>query len=520
MVFSYPNRVYWCDNCNVPLLSNSECPLCGHPSKDARLGKGEIKPIFDLEKEWYSELLISEGFDPERYLPGGMCFYYRGSIVVDGKKIFRLTYDEADDEWGINFYKKFLESPDVLVGSTKKLVLEANSGLLEDIEQDSQVICQNVFDQYQGMPHAISFSGGKDSVVTLDIVRKFQPDIPVIYMNTTIDFPETVDFVHELAESWNLNLYEVTPHRDFFSMCEDLGPPSKYMKWCCKTSKFAPMNGFIDEHFDNKVLVASGIRRNESNSRSEFDFVQVNKKVPKQILFFPILKWNSLMVWLYHLSKNLPINPAYMLGYSRIGCLICPEKTPRDLSKVRRTHSDLFNKFEGILRSYAKINDYTDIEGWIKLNKWRFRVTKYDKQFIKTNNLCSIENNVIYNIINNKNQNKEIMEFMKVFGPVEKKNKISHIKNHHLNLSIIGNKIRVKYKNESAKHNFEHQLEKAMNCIGCGACIGTCERGAIYIQNNKFRISDNCTHCLKCLNNGLRKGCIALNYKTDQLLLK
>ena len=42
---------------------------------------------------------------------------------------------------------------------------------------------------------AISFSGGVDSTVLLDLARRCYPDIPAVFCDTTIEFPEIIDFV-------------------------------------------------------------------------------------------------------------------------------------------------------------------------------------------------------------------------------------------------------------------------------------------------------------------------------------
>lgn len=42
---------------------------------------------------------------------------------------------------------------------------------------------------------AVSFSGGKDSTVLLDIVRKLYPDVKAVFSNTGLEYPEIVSFV-------------------------------------------------------------------------------------------------------------------------------------------------------------------------------------------------------------------------------------------------------------------------------------------------------------------------------------
>ena len=41
----------------------------------------------------------------------------------------------------------------------------------------------------------ISFSGGKDSTVLLDLARRVYPDIPAVYVDTGLEYPELRDFV-------------------------------------------------------------------------------------------------------------------------------------------------------------------------------------------------------------------------------------------------------------------------------------------------------------------------------------
>lgn len=41
----------------------------------------------------------------------------------------------------------------------------------------------------------VSFSGGKDSTVLLDIVRKLYPDVLAVYVDTGLEYPEIREFV-------------------------------------------------------------------------------------------------------------------------------------------------------------------------------------------------------------------------------------------------------------------------------------------------------------------------------------
>jgi phosphoadenosine phosphosulfate reductase len=111
---------------------------------------------------------------------------------------------------------------------------------------------------------------------------------------------------------------------------------------------------------------------------------------------------------------------------------------------------------------------------------------------------------------------------MKVFGPVKYDGNNIIITNHNLELTVIKNYIRVNYYSNRKKiiNDFEKQLERAINCIGCGACLGSCESNALKLIEGHIKILDNCKHCQKCIkNNGLKRGCISLNYKSNKVVI-
>ena len=40
----------------------------------------------------------------------------------------------------------------------------------------------------------VSFSGGKDSTVLVDLVHKVYPDVPIVFSNTGLEFPDIQKF--------------------------------------------------------------------------------------------------------------------------------------------------------------------------------------------------------------------------------------------------------------------------------------------------------------------------------------
>lgn len=66
----------------------------------------------------------------------------------------------------------------------------------------------------------ISFSGGKDSTVLLDIARKMYPNIKAMFVDTPTQYPELRDFVKTFD-----NVDIVKPKISFAEVCEKYGFP-------------------------------------------------------------------------------------------------------------------------------------------------------------------------------------------------------------------------------------------------------------------------------------------------------
>ena len=66
----------------------------------------------------------------------------------------------------------------------------------------------------------ISFSGGKDSTVLLDLVRQVNPNIPAIFVDTGLEYPETKEFVKSID-----NVTTLRPKMSFKQVIEQYGYP-------------------------------------------------------------------------------------------------------------------------------------------------------------------------------------------------------------------------------------------------------------------------------------------------------
>jgi len=178
----------------------------------------------------------------------------------------------------------------------------------------------------------VAFSGGKSSLVVLDIARKVWPEIPVMFCNTGVEMPETVEFVHSLKEKWNLNLIETQPYKISFWECvEEYGVPGyktegKNRPKCCYYLKHKPAELAAKEHGFNAVL--TGIQQGESYGRHRLiKFCGQRYMVKKTGIwqYHPIAFWNNEKVWDYIKAYKIPYNPAYDIypDCQRTGCWPC-----------------------------------------------------------------------------------------------------------------------------------------------------------------------------------------------------
>ena len=66
----------------------------------------------------------------------------------------------------------------------------------------------------------VSFSGGKDSTVLLDLARRIYPDIPAVFIDTGLEFPELREFVKTIP-----NVTWIKPEMNFRKVIETYGYP-------------------------------------------------------------------------------------------------------------------------------------------------------------------------------------------------------------------------------------------------------------------------------------------------------
>lgn len=180
--------------------------------------------------------------------------------------------------------------------------------------------------------YILAFSGGKDSVVLLDLAKRSEVQFEAHYCRTGIDPPELVKFIREKHP-------EVIFIPPLMTMWEGIlihGLPLRHRRWCCQVLK---------EHDGTGRVLLQGVRWAESAKRRRRWGVysegrnDIGSKSKRHAAAFvsPIIDWSDGDVWQYIHKFSVPYCCLYDDGYKRIGCILCPfssgEGLKRDLER-------------------------------------------------------------------------------------------------------------------------------------------------------------------------------------------
>jgi phosphoadenosine phosphosulfate reductase len=162
----------------------------------------------------------------------------------------------------------------------------------------------------------VAFSGGKDSCVILDLVKRAGVKFDVHYSLTTVDPPELVKFIKTFPE-----VIIDKPEKTMWKLIEQRRmPPTRIVRYCCEILK---ENGGAGRY------VITGIRWAESYGRSKRKMVEACFRDDRKFYIRPIIDWSNEDVWGYIRTHNLRYCSLYDEGWKRVGCILCPMNSNR-----------------------------------------------------------------------------------------------------------------------------------------------------------------------------------------------
>lgn len=215
----------------------------------------------------------------------------------------------------------------------------------------------------------LAFSGGKDSIVCYQLLKRAGVKFESHYNLTTVDPPELVRFIKReypdvFIEHPELSMWQLIRKKGF--------PPHRFVRYCC---------AILKEGGGENRFVVTGVRWAESKQREssrhevEFDSYgsQSKKAKAKRELFLnsdnderrmmietciikgknilnPIIDWRDSDVWMFIRENNFKYPALYDNGFKRLGCILCPLASVKN----RKREARLYPKY---VKAYIRVFD-------------------------------------------------------------------------------------------------------------------------------------------------------------------
>lgn len=415
-------------------------------------------------------------------------------------------------------------------------MVDKNKDILESIVQGTIKKVYNTYVEYQSKIDVfyVAFSGGKDSIALLDIVQRALPhnSFKVLFGDTGMEFSDTYTIVEKIrryCEDEKIEFITARSHLSPIDSWKKFGPPAQIMRWCCSVHKTAPQILLLRELLDKpnfKGMAFTGVRADESVSRSEYDDISLGKKHKGQYTFHPLLEWNSAELYLYIFSNNLLINSTYKKGNSRAGCLVCPmagnknEFFKEQCYSIGNSNKTTTTFNEIILNTSNKtFNSEKESKYFMDIGGWKARRSGKELAGLKIYCTDSFINGIF--TIEIFRHRTSWREWLKTVGAISEyeHNKIKVIyqqKSYELQIQEEENYIKVVVRigiNSNIDIHFMSALKtifkKSAYCIGCRVCEANCPNGYIRFFDNDVHIDNRCVSCKKC--HDIPYGCLVAN---------
>lgn len=487
-------------------------------TQTGRFVASEIRPVFaeELKLTGLEARLV---FDSTERRP--LLWAKQNTYLYCGEEIARIYKKRCgkplDIEWkgalcgeeGASDSEKSRKRIKLVPVDVRKLLAE-NSAIMAALVVDTLKRIKEMYDAYAEKCDAIyiGFSGGKDSMVLLDLCHKVLPlEIPVVFSDTDMELPDTYCVWEEIQTR-----YEGRPFLKVSSQIPALkswrlfGPPSQALRWCCSVHKSTPAILALKKRIGKssiKTMAFVGVRGEESQRRSGYDDIGDGLKSRSQVNAMPILSWSAHELWLYIFEHDLVLNEAYRKGLARVGCLMCPMSSGRQNDLIRMNYPDAVAPFAEAVRDTIDrdFSSKEDADAFIYDGGWYARKSGVSlKQVIaepavdRKRDRVSCEFPI--------EAEPSLKEWIKAIGKI-KGAELSHQEDGTRGmLQCVWTNGKI---DRTVSKWLSYAVHKAIACTGCNACEAECPTGALQLTKDArsgkvtvFIDEETCIHCMRC----------------------
>lgn len=475
--------------------------------------QAEIRPVFHEELDGLG-LSRFWNYAPSSapYMWGvNNAYYYRGRKLLEFGTIKRIRED-----------RKIVYFDESSLGMTLSPVdigrmTERNRRMMDGLVRDTLRLIDTVYMEHGRNKDIVyaGYSGGKDSVVMLDLIKRILPPSAyfVLHSNSGMDascLTAAAERELRLCESHGLRCIRAMPEFDAKDLWRRIGPPSRANRWCCQIQQITVSRMALMEQTgkrDFTSLAYLGNRALESTRRAKYSFIQYDPLQDREALCNPIINWSSAEVFQYIFMRNLPLNEAYRKGAQRVSCVVCPLAPAIAQKRNLEIFAEESATWEKLIEDAYELPVERKVgkKSILEDGDWQFRNGSIGTVY-RPNHREYIKDGDIH--IEFFDVSTDWRMWMKTLGSFSGsgENYTIEFKGRRFPFRCmdVGNQtyVTLPVGDPVADADFIRAFRtvfiKAAYCIGCHSCEAECPRGCIVMRGGKVEISDQCDHCGRC----------------------
>jgi 3'-phosphoadenosine 5'-phosphosulfate sulfotransferase (PAPS reductase)/FAD synthetase len=251
-------------------------------------------------------------------------------------------------------------------------------------------LLERIADHLEHHDGYVAWSGGKDSTTVVDLARKVDPHIPVVFYDTGLQFPETLTYLSEVAGAWNLNFHVIPADPDLLTVFIAAGgfdhhAPDRELPGSLADLMITGPAAIAHTRYGRGSLW--GVRSEESGARRRLyrsrlaaetrshkqlspeavraEFGGIIRRKDGTVTYGPIWDWQRSHVFEYLAGRGIPLNPLYR----KLAALGAPPERIRvdsiiDAAKLSNGHITWLQKgwpdlFDRLANALPRLREWT-----------------------------------------------------------------------------------------------------------------------------------------------------------------